>query len=87
VGLDELPSRGTGFLDRESFRISCAAEFFDRANFTFGLARKTYERAKIYQCRIVSPGGTFWNKHGRTLPERFPASGAIDRLLEIEQAG
>jgi len=87
VSLEELPCRGTSFLDRESFRISCPAELFDGANFTFGLARKTYERAKICQCRIVNPGGPFWNKHGRTLPERFPASGAIDGLLEIEQAG
>jgi len=86
VGLDELPRRGASFLDRESFRIFCPAEFFDRTNFTFGLARKTNERAKIDQCGIINPGGTFWNKHSRTLPKRVPAGRAIDGRPKIEQA-
>jgi len=87
VGLDEVSCLGTSFLDRESFRICGATEFFDRTNFTFRLARKTNERAKIGQCRIVNPGGTFRNKHECVLPKRFPTSGAIDGPPEIEQAG
>ena len=86
VGLDEVPCWGTSPLERKRFGIFCTAEVFDRTNFTSRLARKTNERAKIGQCGIVNPGGTFWNKHGRVLPERFPASGAIDGPPEIDEA-
>jgi hypothetical protein len=86
VGLDELPCRKTSFLDRESFRILCAAEFFDRTNFTFRLPRKTNEGAEIDKSGVETRGAAFGHELRRAIPEDFTTGGFIDRSLQIENA-
>jgi len=73
------------FLYWQTFRIFCAAEFFDGANPAFWLPRKTNQRAEIDKRRIVDAGGIPWKKNARVSPECFSTSRSIDRVAEIKQ--
>jgi hypothetical protein len=63
----------------------CAADFFYRANATFGPSGNTNKRAEIDERGIVNPGVGFWKKRRCMLPKRFSASDRVDGFPKIEK--
>jgi hypothetical protein len=76
----------SGTFDRKRHRISCAAEYFDRASVTFWLPHDTNQRAEIEQCGVEGRGLGFW-KNTRGVSPKGSASGrGIDGFPKIKEA-
>lgn len=87
VCFDEGFWRRREFFDWESLRILRAAKFVYRTNSTFGRACRADERAEVHERRIMRCGAARGEKIGRVTPNCFAASGCIDRIAYVEQAG
>jgi len=87
MSFDESLRGRFGFLDRQRFRIFCAAKFFHRTNAAFGLIRHANERTQIDKRGIETRCVTFWDNKRGMVPELFAANCRLDRRAHVEQSG
>lgn len=86
VFFDQARRLGWRFPDRKELWFFCAAEFVNRTNAAFRLARNTDKCPEIHQCGVVGSGAEFWNKTRGISPKRLPARVEIKRLMKVEKS-
>ena len=84
---DKLFYGRTQPFDWQQSRILRLAEFSDRTNSAFRIARETNERAEIEKRGIIRGRMFFGNERGRTIPKYSLAGARIDWNSQIEKTG